>query len=88
LKLKKARKDVKRKVKQALRNWTEHIVAESNGKESSNDRRPLTQNDNLAAIRELSNGSRTEKDFKPLRLRKDQQPGDATKLCSNPEENI
>jgi hypothetical protein len=41
LTLKKARKVVKRRVKQSLADWTEHIEAEFNGKESSNDRRPL-----------------------------------------------
>jgi hypothetical protein len=87
LKLKKARKDVKRKVKQALTDWTEHVVAEVNGKESSNGRRPMTPRDIWAAIRELSNGPRTAKDLKPLRLRKDQQSGGASTLCSNPEEN-
>jgi hypothetical protein len=45
LKLKKARKDLKRKVKQALTDWTEHLLAEVNGKESSDDRRPLTPKD-------------------------------------------
>jgi hypothetical protein len=87
LTLKKARKAVKRKVKQALTDRTEHVVAEVNGKASSNDRRPLTPKDIWAAIRESSNGPRTAKDLKPFRLRKDQQPGGANTLCSNLEEN-
>jgi hypothetical protein len=87
LKLKKARKDVKRKLKQALTDWTEHVVAEVNGKESSNDRSPLMLKDIWAAIRDLSNGPGTAKDLKPLRLRKDQQSGGASTLCSNREEN-
>jgi hypothetical protein len=66
LKLKKARKAVKRKVKQALTDWTEHLVAEVSGKESSNDRRPLTPKDFWAAMREISHGPRTAKDLKPL----------------------
>jgi hypothetical protein len=50
LKLQKARMDVKRKVKQALTNWTENTVAAVNGKEPSSDRRPLTPKDIWATI--------------------------------------
>jgi hypothetical protein len=78
---------MKRKVKQALTGWTKHVVAAVNGKESSNDRRPLTPRDIWAAKRELSNGPKTAKDLKPLRLRRDQQSGGTSTLCSNPEEN-
>jgi hypothetical protein len=52
---------VKRKVKQALTYWTKHVVAEVNGKESSNDRRPLTPRDIWAAKRELPIGQGLQK---------------------------
>ena len=75
--LKAARKRVKRAIVLAKESWMELVVDTINGKESADDRRPVTPQDIWKAIQELERGPRTAKELKPFALRKDQTAGGA-----------
>ena len=85
--LKAARKNVKRAVRSAKDRWMESIIAHINGRESVDDRRPITPKECWDAIRELERGPRAVKDIAPLALRKDQGSDGAKDVCETPEEN-
>ena len=85
--LKAARKNVTRAVRSAKDRWMESIIAHINGRESVDDRRPITPKECWDAIRELERGPRAVKDIAPLALRKDQGSDGAKDVCETPEEN-
>ena len=73
-------KSLKRAVRSAKDRWMESIIAHINGRESVDDRRPITPKECWDAIRELERGPRAVKDIAPLALRKD-QGSDGAKVC-------
>ncbi len=82
-----ARKRVKRAVAMAKVSWMELVVDTINGRESAEDRRPVTSKEIWEAIRDLESGPRKASSLNPIALRKDQIASNAVELCDTPEEN-
>ena len=74
-------------MEKAKESWLLCLVENINGKETSDDHRPLTPKDIWMTIREIERGPRSIKSLQPLSLRRDQSAGGAKDLCSTPEEN-